>query len=215
MKDKARSGMDYWNDLVRIGNQDTEEYQALIAAAPQVEAAQKRVDRLEESIKQVGHDIKNLYVQNRSRKHTPEVKHKTEHRHILQQQKEEAYSRLKAAKQQAKTEKKATLAAHRAEWKEKMKTMRKAKYLVQGNRERICDNFLTALRENRKKGAMLKPKYWPLYNVHFTEWYPGGLTLQKAEEDGGRFVLGDWIPDKPKRRRCTLRIRPGAPTSFL
>lgn len=78
---------------------------------------------------------------------------------------------------------------------------------VQGNKERIRDDFLTALRENRKKGALLKPKYWPLYNVHFTEWYPGGLTLQKSEEDGGRFVLGDWITEKPKRRRCTLRIR--------
>lgn len=64
MKDEARAGMDYWNDLVRIGNQDTEEYQALIAETSQVKAAQKQVDLLDACLKQGRQDIKNLSVQN-------------------------------------------------------------------------------------------------------------------------------------------------------
>ncbi len=207
MKDEARAGMDYWNDLVRLGNQDTEEYRAIIADSPHVEAAQQQFDLLKDQTDQAYQDLKQLRSRNRSRQQTPEVRQQTAHLKKLRQQKKEVAVCLKEAKKQARTEKKAVIKAHQAEWDEKMKAMRQAQYLVQGNKERIRDSFLTALRENRKEGVALKPKYWPLREVHFTELYTGGLTLRQAEADGGRFVLGGWIEEQRKHRCCTLRIR--------
>ena len=86
--------------------------------------------------------------------------------------------------------------------------MRKATYITDGSRERILDNFRTALRENRKKGVELRYKFWPLREVHFRERYDGGLSLQSAEQGGKKFQLGAIVdaPGRRPRRECRMRV---------
>ena len=212
MKDEARACMDYWNDLVRLGRQNTEEYQTIIADSPAVIGAQEELDGQNARIEKVSADIKHEHMVNRSKKQTPTIKALRDRLGTLKEERKRIRHRLKTAKQQARKEKKEAIDAHNMAWDETVnKTMRtgaKAPNITDGSRERILDDFKTAYRENGKKGIELRYKFWPLREVHFRERYPPGLELHKAQKGGKKFQLGAIVdaPGRRPRRECRMRV---------